>query len=384
MGRSWDLDDELDALLDASPEGSRTGRCGELAPLVEVAAALRAELSAVQIDPGAARQHLSRVTGAPRFAPAGSSSAGSSLSGPSHSGSSPAGSSLNGSGRRIGTEIPAQPVPLPVGRPRSRLRRRVTMVALAAALALVPATMVSASSLPGHPLYPLKRSVEQVRLAALVWSPAGSAREHLRIADVRAAELAGLVRRKAVGRVPDAITALQNAVDAAGKAVDEASLREGDSGRGVALRQDLAEVTNDQIVQLASVSREIPTTSPAAQQAIEAAKEALVSAKLRQEQQGGASGQVTPATTSAPPTSSTSGALLPALVTGITTTTVAAGAAQVASSTTVGAREASASNCGERPATPAKRRQWAKCLLAAGQPVDPEDLAAAPEDAEAR
>jgi len=378
MGRSWNLDDELDALLDASRRGSalldasrhgsRNGP-GELAPLVEVAAALRAELSAADIDPGVARQHLSRAIGAPRFAPATSS---------------PAAPSPNGSGRRIGTEIPAQPVALPVGRSRSRLRRRVTTIALAAALTLVPATLVSASSLPGHPLYPLKRSVEQVRLAALAWSPSGSAREHLRIADVRAAELAGLVRRKAVGRVPDAVTALQSAVDAASQAVDEASFREGDSARGVALRQDLAEVTNDQIVQLASVSREIPTTSPAATQAIEAANEALVSAKLKQKQQGGATGHTTPTTTSAPAASPTSGALLPGLVTVVTTTTIAAGAAQAASSTTVGATVSAASDCGERPASPAKRQQWADCMLAAGQPVAPTALDPMAEGAGAR
>jgi len=293
MGRSWNLDDELDTLLDASRTGSRAERCGELAPLVEVAAALQAELSAMEIDPGVARQHLTRAIGAPRLAQAGPSLVAPSLVAPSLNG-------LYGSGPRVGTEIPAQPVAQPVTRLRSRVRRRVTVIALAAALALIPATMMSASSLPGHPLYPLKRPVEQVRLAALAWSPSGTAREHLRIADVRSAELAGLVEHGAVGRVPGAILALQSAVDAAGQAVDQASLGEADSGRGVALRQDLAEVTNHQILQLASVSHRIPSTSPAAEQAIEAANEALVSAKQKLGQQGDPAGQA-PATQPASP-----------------------------------------------------------------------------------
>ncbi|SRR6266508_2282541 len=290
MGRSWNLDDELDTLLDASRTGSRAERCGELAPLVEVAAALRAELSAMEIDPGVARQHLTRAIGAPRLAQAGPAPVAPSLNG------------LYGPGPRVGTEIPAQPVAQPVTRLRSRVRRRVTVTALAAALALIPATMMSASSLPGHPLFPLKRPVEQVRLAALAWSPSGTAREHLRIADVRSAELAGLVEHGAVGRVPGAVLALQSAVDAAGQAVDQASLGEADSGRGVALRQDLAEVTNHQILQLASVSHRIPSTSPAAEQAIEAANEALVSAKQKLGQQGDPAGQAPPTQPSAPPT----------------------------------------------------------------------------------
>jgi len=283
MGRSWNLDDELDALIEASRNGSRAARCGELAPLVEVAVALRAALSVAEIDPGVARQHVSRAVGASRFAPAGRP--------------------LNGFGRRIGTEIAAEPVPLGAARPgRSRLRRRITMVALAAALTLIPATMVSGGSLPGQPLYPVKRSVEQVRLAALAWSPGGTAGEQLRIADVRAAELASLVKRGSIDRVPGAIIALQHAVDSAGQAVDQASLGEVDSGQEVALRQGLAEVTSDQIVQLTAVSQTIPTTSPAATQAIEAANEALVSAKrkLEQGQYGGAADQVAPPPTSAP------------------------------------------------------------------------------------
>src|SRR6266508_990223 len=266
MGRSWNLDDELDTLLDASRTGSRAERCGELAPLVEVAAALRAELSAMEIDPGVARQHLTRAIGAPRLAQAGPAPVAPSLNG------------LYGPGPRVGTEIPAQPVAQPVTRLRSRVRRRVTVTALAAALALIPATMMSASSLPGHPLFPLKRPVEQVRPAAL----------------------AGLVEHGAVGRVPGAVLALQSAVDAAGQAVDQASLGEADSGRGVALRQDLAEVTNHQILQLASVSHRIPSTSPAAEQAIEAANEALVSAKQKLGQQGDPAGQAPPTQPSAP------------------------------------------------------------------------------------
>jgi hypothetical protein len=366
LGRSWNLDDELDALLDASRNGTRVARRAELAPLVEVAAALRAELSAIQIDPAVAHQHLTSAIGAPRFAPTAPSPNG------------------NGFGTRIGTEIPPEPVPPAVERPaHSRFRRRVTMIALAASLALIPATMASGTSLPGQPLYPVKRSIEQVRLAALAWSPAGTAREQLRIADVRSAELAGLVRRGAVGQIPGAIVALQAAVDAAGQAVDQASMQEGsDSARAVALRQDLAEVTNDQILQLTSVAERIPTTSPAATQAIEAANEALVSAKRRQQQQqGGMVGHGAPASTTAwTPTSATGGAVLPGLATAITTTTLAVQAAASTSSTIITAGTA-ASGCGDRPKSRKKRRQWAECMLASGQPVDQDDLVELGKDA---
>ena len=270
MGRPLSLDDELDALLDAPPSDS--GRVSaELRPLVAVATALRAELATVVVDPGVARRHLSHAIGMPRLAPL-------QLAGAGHGGSG------NGSGPRIGTDVPVRPRmrPTPKRQP-SPLRRRVAAIALAAALLLIPVTILSGRSLPGQPLYPVKLSVEDVRLAALGWSPAGTARERLRIADVRLAELTQLADSGQVERVPDAVLSLRAAVDSAAQAVDQAWLQDLDSDRAVALRQDLDEVQQRQIINLTAVAQRLPKASPAAQEAIEATQNALVSAKKQQQ-----------------------------------------------------------------------------------------------------
>jgi hypothetical protein len=268
------LDDELDALLDAPPGESRLHVSAELAPLVAVAAALRAELATVVPDPGVARRQISHAIGMPRLARA-------QLAGNGH----------GGSGWGIGTEVASRsrrqgdPSVPRMGDWRdakpgpSRLRRRVAAIALAAALLLIPATIASGRSLPGQPLYPVKLSVEDVRLAALAWSPGGAARERLRIADVRLDELSRLADGGQVGRVPDAVLSLRAAVDDAAQAVDQASLQEVDSDRSVALRQSLSNVESRQIISLRNVAARLPRTSPAAREALQAAQEAMVSAK---------------------------------------------------------------------------------------------------------
>jgi hypothetical protein len=268
MGRPLSLDDELDALLDAPP--GRTDRVSaELAPLVAVATALRAELATVKLDPGVARRHLSNAIGTPRLAPF-------TFSG-------------NGSGRRIGTDV----VQLQPGEPSlgtrpgpSRLRRRLAAAALAAALLLIPVTIASGNSLPGQPLHPVKLTVEEVRLAALGWSPSGTARERLRIADVRLGELSRLVDDGAVERVPGAILSLRASVDSAAQAVDQARLQEVDANRALALQQDLVGVQDRQIVRLTSVAQTLPKASPAAREAIDVAESALVSAKRQRSARG--------------------------------------------------------------------------------------------------
>jgi Domain of unknown function (DUF5667) len=266
MGRPLSLDDELDALLDAPASGPDRYVSVELAPLVAVATALRAELATVTLDPGVARRHLSRAIGAPRLAPVTFSA--------------------NGTGRRIGTDVvQLQPADPAVRQLRPWLRRRIAAVALAAALLLIPATMVSGNALPGQPLYPVKLSVEEVRLAALGWSPSGAARERMRIADVRLNELTQLANAREMNRVPDAILSLRSAVDAAAQAVDQASLQELDDKRAIALKGDLLEVQDRQIVRLQSVAVALPKTSPAAAEAIRVAQSALVSAKLQKQQQ---------------------------------------------------------------------------------------------------
>src|SRR5215216_1456254 len=127
------LHDELDALLDGGP----VELTDELAPLAEAAGALRAELAAFQLDPQVADRHLERM--------------------------------LHGS---------ATVVPLPVRSQPSGwdLRRRVAAVVLAAA------TMASAASLPGQPMYPFKRAIEELRIASVQWSPSREAVERTRVA----------------------------------------------------------------------------------------------------------------------------------------------------------------------------------------------------------
>jgi len=186
------LHDELDALLDGRP----VELTDELAPLVEAADALRAELAALQLDPAVADRHLERV--------------------------------LQGS---------ATVVQLPPRRQANGwdLRRRVAAVALAAALVLAPATMASAAALPGQAMYPFKLAIEQLRIASVQWSPSREAGERTRVADERLDEVQDLVRLKMFNQLPNALTALGKAVVAAQVAVQEAA-QEGEPVPGVEAR----------------------------------------------------------------------------------------------------------------------------------------------------
>ena len=179
------LHDELDALLDGRP----VELTDELAPLAEAADALRAELAAYQLDPQVADRHLEQV--------------------------------LHGS-----AQVVRLPLPLPVrGQPNGwDLRRRMAAVVLAAALVLAPATMASAAALPGQPMYPFKRAIEELRIASVQWSPSREAVERTRVADARAGEFQRLVDLKIFTQVPTALTAL-------GKAVAEAEAAVADAGR---------------------------------------------------------------------------------------------------------------------------------------------------------
>jgi hypothetical protein len=204
------LHDELDALLDGRP----VELTDELAPLVEAADALRAELAALQLDPAVADRHLERA--------------------------------LQGS---------ATVVQLPPRRQASGwdLRRRVAAVALAAALVLAPATMASAAALPGQAMYPFKLAIEQLRIASVQWSPSREAGERTRVADERLGEVQDLIKLKMFTQLPNALTALGKAVAAAQVAVKEAA-REGEPVPGVAAKLSLVEVTGGQVVQGVAVT----------------------------------------------------------------------------------------------------------------------------------
>jgi hypothetical protein len=173
------LHDELDALLDGRP----VELTDELAPLAEAADALRAELAAYQLDPKVADRHLEQV--------------------------------LHGS---------ATVVPLPVrGQPSGwDLRRRVAAVVLAAALVLAPATMASAAALPGQPMYPFKRAIEELRIASVQWSPSREVVERTRVVDARVHELDRLVELQMFNQLLPALDALKQAVVEATEAVDDA------------------------------------------------------------------------------------------------------------------------------------------------------------------
>ncbi|HEV2871430.1 MAG TPA: hypothetical protein VG409_08400, partial [Actinomycetota bacterium] len=202
------LHDELDALLDGRP----VELTDELAPLVEAADSLRAELASYELDPGVADRHLERV--------------------------------LEGSGTVV---------QLPVRQPAGGwdVRRRVVAVALAAALVLAPATIASAAALPGQAMYPFKLAIEQVRIASVQWSPGREAGERTRVADERLDEVEGLVEAKMFNQLPTAINALKLAVLAARDAVTEAQL-DGAPVAKVAAKLDRVEGKGAVVVVLAA------------------------------------------------------------------------------------------------------------------------------------
>jgi hypothetical protein len=186
------LHDELDALLDGRP----VELTDELAPLAEVADALRVELAAYQLDPEVANRHLEQA--------------------------------LNGSATVV--RMPARPQPSGWD-----VRRRVAAVVLAAALVLAPATIASAAALPGQAMYPFKLAIEQLRLASVQWSPSREAGERTRVADERLDEVQSLLELRMFNQLPGAIKALNDAVIAARVAVAQAK-HEGEPVPGVEAR----------------------------------------------------------------------------------------------------------------------------------------------------
>jgi hypothetical protein len=206
------LHDELDALLDGRP----VELTDELAPLAEAADALRAELAAYQLDPEVADRHLERV--------------------------------LHGS---------ATVVPLPVrGQPNGwDLRRRLAAVVLAAALVLAPATMASAAALPGQPMYPFKRAIEQLRVASVQWSPSREAVERTRIVDARVDELDRLVQLQMFSQLLPALDALKQAVVEAKAAVDDAR-KEGEPSGKAEVQLDSIVVTSRQVLARVAIAAE--------------------------------------------------------------------------------------------------------------------------------
>jgi hypothetical protein len=206
------LHDDLDALLDGRP----VELTDELVPLVEAADPLWVELATYELDPEVADRHLARV--------------------------------LDGS-----TAV----VALPERSYVAGWRRRVAAAVVAAALVLAPATMASAAALPGQAMYPLKVAIEQLRSASVQWSPTRAAGERIRVADERLEELDQLVDLGMVSQVPVAVRAVDRAVMAATRAVQEASMEGADVTK---VAGELEAVKQEQRVQLTTLFQRLPTT----------------------------------------------------------------------------------------------------------------------------
>ena len=214
MGRSWNLDDELDALLD----GHDRVAPAELAPLVGVATALRDDLDRIDLDPLVAADHLELVLGSP--------------------------TALRPGQRR----------------PRPRWRRAAAAV-LAAAMLAGPAGMASAGSLPGDPLYGLKLAVEQARLVA-ARSPLDEARTRARIASDRLAEVEALLAAGRTDRLAGAVRGLDAALRAADLALARADRAGADPTQVTALADLLRWLRDERARQLAGAARTAARTSP--------------------------------------------------------------------------------------------------------------------------
>jgi hypothetical protein len=207
MRRRNQTSDKLDAALDGRPVEVDD----ELAPLLETAARLRAALEAIELDPQAAQRHLGMV---------------------------------------LDSEATVIPLPTPPRPQASRWRRRVAAVALAAALTVLPASMASASALPGQALYPVKLAVEQLRVTAVSWSSTREANQRIKITDSRLDELDRLVQLNAADRIPPAIVRLHQAHVDAQQAVADAVRDSGDPSTARALDVKLAAVTTGSAVAL--------------------------------------------------------------------------------------------------------------------------------------
>lgn len=191
----------------------------EVAPLLDAAVRLRAELTGVQLSLEARRRHLGE------------------LMGPTVSSDQP---------RRAAAG--------------TLTRRRIVAAVLAAAIALAAVgVVVSARSVPGQPLHPVKLAVEDARLAAVAFSPQLAAREWLRLVGVRTGEA---VRLNAAGdrqHLPAAVFAACDAMYAASAAVAAVH-----GAHATSLRSQLRRTWTTQAAALDSVATHLPAATPPA------------------------------------------------------------------------------------------------------------------------
>jgi hypothetical protein len=215
------FEEQLDAALDGVVPGVVIA---ELVPLLEAADELRAACARSELGPTAARRHLATILATP----------------------------VETVGPRASRALP-----------RRRWTRRVAGFALAAALLLTPLVVLSASDLPGEPLYPVKLTVENARLTAALWSPDREAGERTRIARTRLSELDRLVSAGRVEQIPTAISALDRAVAAAQRTFGSLTGQER-STQAAALDERLRDLRAGRTAQLTSLPRRLPSSTPVA------------------------------------------------------------------------------------------------------------------------
>jgi len=197
IGRTRRLENQLDAAL----EGRAVGVPDDLLPLLAAADDLRAAAMRIEPDHALARQRIDRA--------------------------------LRPEGRV------AQ---LPRSEPRWGMRLVVT--AISAAAAIIPATVASTSSMPGDPLYALKRGLEQVRVIAAT-SPEAEAATRTDIAFARLAELDALLANGDFEYIPQVLMDLRAAMGEASEAVAIARQQGADATQVAALESQLAGVGGD-------------------------------------------------------------------------------------------------------------------------------------------
>lgn len=222
------LDDQLDAALD----GLRGPVAAELGPLLEAAEELRATLMQPRLDTAVARRHLAlALSPAPAEA------------------------------------VTVTPIQLDTGARASRARggagngrawrRRAAAFTLAAAAVLTPLVLLSGHTLPGEPLYPVKVTAENARLAVAL-SPEQRADLRSRYAATRLDELEGLVDGGRIDQIPSAISALDGALAAAQRSLGTTGAPAG------TLDQRLRQVRAGQTAELTSLVKRLPSTTPTA------------------------------------------------------------------------------------------------------------------------
>src|SRR4029450_9933716 len=113
-----------------------------------------------------------------------------------------------------------------------------------------------AAPLPGQAMYPLKLAIEQLHLASVQWSPTREAGQRIRIADERLEELDQIVNLGMAAQGPDGVRAVDRAVMAATRAVQEAWM---DGADVTKVAGELQAVKQQQQAQLATLLQRLPT-----------------------------------------------------------------------------------------------------------------------------